>query len=78
MLFHRINPLPFLHALIELLKKSEHFKEVVEDLENLVSVLERKNDKIITGAHAAYNEIIQRNRGHAEEILKNCFDLKEL
>jgi len=78
MLSHKVNPLPFLHALIEILKKSEHFKEVVEDLENLVSVLERQNDEIIPGADVAYSEVIQRNRGRAEEILKNCFDLKEL
>ena len=71
------NPRFILQNLIEILKKSEHFREVREDLDIFASVLEEENDKITQGRDA-FSEGIQRNRGRVEEILKNCFDLRHI
>ena len=77
-LSYSINPLHSLQYLIEILKKSEHFKEVVEDLEIDVAMLEKEKDRINPGSDTFHTESIRRIQGHVEEILKDRFDLQEM
>ncbi|MCK4399040.1 MAG: hypothetical protein KAV25_08620 [Methanophagales archaeon] len=78
-LFIESNPHPAdLQDLIEIFKKSEHLKEVVEDLEKLAFELEKEKGFITEIAATKYIGTIKTIRGRIYQILKDRVALQEL
>jgi hypothetical protein len=72
------NPLPELGSLVETLKKSEHFKDVVRDLEAHITWWKGQRDKMSPEKKLVLIGNLKEIKGRVKEILSNAFDLKEL